>query len=176
MSREAAFHFPFIFFWNVSKDVETSAFYYKTLKILLYCNSVELWNFNWLCKQQYNEKQPKVDFYNFSWLIAFMVFPFELSLRLLVRKSWHYFSHFWRIFKGTINFKTACVRLILTRWLLKGFQKQDLLCVSVTTSFGVNNFRNTYTMRFNSFLKCSKFDLNSKNAKRWQKVFGFLDD
>ena len=106
----------------------------------------------------------------------FYGFSFWVSLRLLVLISWHYFSHFWRIFKGGINFKTVCVRLILIRWLLKGFQKQDLLCVSVTTLFGVNNFRNTYTMRFNSFLNWSKFDVTSKNAKRWQKVFGFLDD
>ena len=30
-----------------------------------------------------------------------------------------------------------------TRWLPKGFQKQDISCDSVVMSFGVNNFRNT---------------------------------
>ena len=50
---------------------------------------------------------------------------------------------------------------LFTRWLPKVFQKQDLLCVSVTTSFGVNNFRNTEAMRFIFFL---------------QNVFRFVDN
>ena len=33
---------------------------------------------------------------------------------------------------------------MLTRWLSKGFQKQDLLCIWIITMyFEVNNFRNT---------------------------------
>ena len=36
---------------------------------------------------------------------------------------------------------------ILTRSLPKGSQKQDLLCVQVKTSLGVNNFRNTGAIR-----------------------------
>ena len=52
----------------------------------------------------------------------------------------------------------------------KDFLKQDLLCISITTSFGVNNLRNILAMRFNfvSNLK-PKFNVGPINAKKKKK-------
>ena len=71
----------------------------------------------------------------------------------------------------------------LTCSLPKGFQKKALLC-QVSTSFGINNFRNTWPMRLIFFLfffffsKHWIFKVDSKTAKKkaQQEIFGFLDN
>ena len=43
---------------------------------------------------------------------------FRIILRLLIFKSFHYFSHFSRIFKEASKSEIVCVRLILKKWKL----------------------------------------------------------
>ena len=54
----------------------------------------------------------------------------------------------------------------------RGCLKGVLLEISLTTLFGVRNFRNTWVMRTSFFWKWSKFNINFKNAERiWENVF-----
>ena len=104
-----------------------------------------------------------------------------------------YLQHYWmdvpaitqRCFIMVKNHRMRCFcenlfRVILTRSLPKGFEKQDLLCIWVSMSFRVNNFRNTQDMRlifFFFFSKCSKFKVDSQYAmKMQQNNFGFSDN
>ena len=54
----------------------------------------------------------------------------------------------------------------LRRSLPKCFQKQDLLCIEVDMSLGVNNFGNSGAMKLIFFSKCFKFNANSINEKK----------
>ena len=81
----------------------------------------------------------------------------------------------WKTGTGHLHICFSWTLTLNTLTTEKDFQKQNLSCVSVTTSFGVNNFRKTKVVRFIFFSKCSKFILDSKNAiEKQQNVFGFL--
>ena len=49
--------------------------------------------------------------------------------------------------------------------LLKGSSEKEFLDNYITTFFGVRNFGNTWGMSVIVFWKCSKFNLDSENAK-----------
>ena len=50
-------------------------------------------------------------------------------------------------------------------------QKEALLCIYISTSFGLNNFRNTWTMRVLFSTEHGKFNLASKSEKKFGKTF-----
>ena len=57
-----------------------------------------------------------------------------------------------------------------------GFQKEALLCIEISTYFGVNNFRKSSSMRFIFFAEHGKFHVDSKHLKTvTRNVYGFLD-
>ena len=59
-----------------------------------------------------------------------------------------------------------------TKWLVKGPSKQDFLDNYLTTLFGVRNFGNTSAIRVIFVSKCSKFNVDFKNAKKkFRKTF-----
>ena len=64
----------------------------------------------------------------------------------------------------------------LTCCLSKGPMKGDFLEIRLTTFFGVRNFGNRSGMRLIFFTKCSKFNLDFKNADtNSENVFCFWD-
>ena len=64
---------------------------------------------------------------------------------------------------------TCCLSM---RILRRGF-----LGIKVTTLFAVYNFVNTSAMRLTVFSKCSKFDVDFRNAeKNWEHIFNFKEN
>ena len=63
-------------------------------------------------------------------------------------------------------------------WMSKGPLKRDFLDIYRTTFFGVRNFENTSAMRVNVFFwKCSKHNLDCKNAEKYlESIFRFWDN
>ena len=83
------------------------------------------------------------------------------------RKSWLKLL-FWRFekFLGLLNMFTA-----------KIFQKEALLYIDISASFGVDNFRKPWLMRVIFSTHHWKFHLYTKNAKNIsQKVYSFFDN
>ena len=65
----------------------------------------------------------------------------------------------------------------LTRLFQKSVLKQELSHVQVTTFFGINNCEDVKVLQIIFFSKCSKFYLDSKNAKKVpESVFGLEDN
>ena len=65
----------------------------------------------------------------------------------------------------------------LSRSVQKACQKEALLCIKISTSFGVNHFRNTALMGLILFSEHSKFHVDPKMfSKIIQKVYHFSDN
>ena len=67
------------------------------------------------------------------------------------------------------------ISAVFTCWLSKCVLKQDFLDGYLTTSFAVRNLENIWAMRVMFIPKCSKINLDFRNAaKTWD--FGFIDN
>ena len=76
----------------------------------------------------------------------------------------------WRCCRSDSNIVWACLPCCLS----KGPLKEDFLDNYLTTFFGVRNCGNPSAMRFIFFWKCSKVNIDFKNAKKIpEKVFCF---
>ena len=69
-------------------------------------------------------------------------FIIEICLKMWWCSKFRKSSISLKMMKRCFSADFSSFRDTVTIWLPKGFQKQGLLCVSVTTSFRVNNFRN----------------------------------
>ena len=75
-----------------------------------------------------------------------------------------------------VRFRFQQCWLPLTFCFTKGFMKRDFLEIWLTTFYVARNFGNTSALRMIFFSKCSKFNIDFKNAEtNWENVFCFWD-
>ena len=92
---------------------------------------------------------------------------FQLNLSWLNRKLgwqfyWASFSSVWHPWR---------------HWLSKGFVKQNLSDIQVSTFLGVNDSQNIKLWSWSFLSKCAKFFVDCKNAiKSWGNCFDFWDN